>query len=245
MAESFRFLNYYDHQYPNVGKYRRDMDDADFDVFQKWLEPAVKAGMKREPFKVGAKDQIRLQHDPTGYYRRVFEIRNLAANGVMWDGKKNLVDVAGEHVKQTGQKYINENPLSSAIRIRYGDFTYFTGGDLEGDFVGADGKKFSYEERVGEVVGPVCVCKTNHHAFFPSMRDAFVKSVHEGERFVAYGAIPDFRVRQFEKLGLTRYLTPPGHAVVKVVPGGFAFKLYTLSAEDESMRIVGVTDFTC
>ena len=273
VAESFRFLNYYDHQYPNVGKYRRDVDDADFDVFQKWLEPAVKAGMKREPFKVGAKDQIRLQHDPTGYYRRVFEIRNLAANGVMWDGKKDLIDVAGEHVKQTGQKYINENPLSAAIRIRYGDFTYFTGGDLEGDFVGADGKKFSYEERVGEVVGPVCVCKTNHHAFFPSMRDAFVKSVrpqlflssawspnqqnvvtltrmmsrenYEGERFVAYGAIPDFRVRQFEKLGLTRYLTPPGHAVVKVVPGGFAFKLYTLSAEDESMRIVGVTDFTC
>ena len=273
VAESFRFLNYYDHQYPNVGKYRRDVDDADFDVFQKWLEPAVKAGMKREPFKVGAKDQIRLQHDPTGYYRRVFEIRNLAANGVMWDGKKNLIDVAGEHVKQTGQKHINENPLSAAIRIRYGDFTYFTGGDLEGDFVGADGMKFSYEERVGEVVGPVCVCKTNHHAFFPSMRDAFVKSVrpqlflssawspnqqnvvtltrmmsrenYEGERFVAYGAIPDFRMRQFEKLGLTRYLTPPGHAVVKVVPGGFAFKLYTLSAEDESMRIVGVADFTC
>ncbi len=253
VAESFRFLNYYDHQYPNVGKYRHDVDDADFDVFQKWLEPAVKAGMKREPFKVGAKNQICLQHDPTGYYRRVFEIRNLAANGVMWD--------------------VNENPLSAAIRIRYGDFTYFTGGDLEGDFVGADGKKFSYEERVGDVVGPVCVCKTNHHAFFPSMRDAFVKSVrpqlflssawspnqqnvvtltrmlsrenYEGERFVAYGAIPDFRVRQFEKLGLTRYLTPPGHAVVKVVPGGFAFKLYTLSAEDESMRIVGVTDFTC
>ena len=134
-------------------------------------------------------------------------------------------------------------------------------------------KKFSYEERVGEVVGPVCVCKTNHHAFFPSMRDAFVTSVrpqlflssawspnqqnvvtltrmmsrenYEGDRFVAYGAIPDFRMRQFEKLGLTRYLTPTGHAVVKVVPGGFAFKLYTLSAEDESMRIVGVADFTC
>ena len=273
VARSFRFLNYYDHQYPNVGKYRRDVDDEDFDVFQKWLEPAVKAGMKREPFKVGAKNQICLQHDSANYYRRVFEIRNIAANGVMWDGKKNLVDVAGEHVKQTGQQYINENPLSAAIRIRYGDFTYFTGGDLEGDFVGADGKKFSYEERVGEVVGPVCVCKTNHHAFFPSMRDAFVKSVrpqlflssawspnqqnvvtltrmmsrenYEGDRFVAYGAIPDFRMRQFEKLGLTRYLTPPGHAVVKVVPGGFAFKLYTLSAKDESMRIVGVADFTC
>ena len=279
VAESFRFLNYYDHQYPNVGKYRRDVDDADFDVFQKWLEPTLTAGMRREPFKVGAKDQIRLRHDPTDYYKRVFEIRNLAANGVMWDGKKNLIDVAGEHVKQTGVKYIAENALSSAIRIRYGGFTYFTGGDLEGEFVGGDGKKFSYEERVGEVVGPVCVCKTNHHAFFPSMRDAFVKStkpqlflssawspnqqnplslgrmtaaenyaVDSGKPIrpvVAYGAIPEFRKRQFDQLGLSGFLALEGHAVVKVNPGGFAFKLYTLTAQDESMRIVGVRDFLC
>ena len=279
VAESFRFLNYFDHQYPDVGKYRRDVDDADFDAFQKWLEPTLSAGMKREPFKVGAKDQICLRHDPTGYYKRVFEIRNLAANGVMWDGKKHLVDVAGEHVKQTGVKYIAENALSAAIRIRYGGFTYFTGGDLEGEFVGADGKKFSYEERVGEVVGPVSVCKTNHHAFFASMRDAFVKSTKPQlflssawspnqqnivtlgrmtarENYaiggatptvpvIAYGAIPEFKKRQFEQHGMTGFLAPEGHAVVKVNPGGFAFRLYTLTAQDESMRIVGVRDFLC
>ena len=62
---------------------------------------------------------------------------------------------------------------------------------------------------------------------------------------VAYGAIPEFKKRQFAQLGLDGFVAPEGHAVVKVVPGGFAFKLYTLSAEDESMRIVGVADFTC
>ena len=182
-------------------------------------------------------------------------------------------------MKQTGQKHIAENVLSAAIRIRYGGFTYFTGGDLEGEFVGADGKKFSYEERVGEVVGPVSVCKTNHHAFFPSMRDAFVKSTrpqlflssawspnqqnpitlgrmtaqenYAGDGasrirpVVAYGAIPEFRKRQFRQQGLDGFLAPEGHAVVKVNPGGFAFRLYTLTAEDESMRIVGMRDFLC
>jgi hypothetical protein len=33
--------------------------------------------------------------------------------------------------------------------------------------------------------------------------------------------------------------------VVKVNPGGFAFRLYTLSSRDESMRIVGIRDFLC
>ncbi len=273
VAESFRFLNYYDHQYPDVGKYRKDVDGEDFDVFQGWLEPAVKAGMRREPFKVGAKDQIRLTHDTSGYYRRVFEIRNLAANGVMWDGEDRIVDVAGRHVKQTGERGIPENALSAAIRIRYGGFTYYTGGDLEGDFVGEDGKKFSYEERVGKAAGPVSACKTNHHAFHTAMCDGFVRATrpqlflssawspnqqnvvtlgrmtsrenYEGDRVVAYGAIPAFRKRQFAQHGLDSFLAPEGHAVVKVNPGGFAFRLYTLTAKDESMRIVGTRDFLC
>ena len=73
---------------------------------------------------VGAKGQICLKHDPSGYYGRVFEVRNLAANGVMWDGKSGLIDVAGEHVRQTGAKGIAENALSAAIRIRYGGIDF-------------------------------------------------------------------------------------------------------------------------
>ncbi len=67
----------------------------------------------------------------------------------------------------------------------------------------------------------------------------------EGDRFVAYGSIPEFKMRQFRQYGLTGSLAAEGHAVVKVNPGGFAFRLYTLSAKDESMRIVGVRDFLC
>ena len=273
VAESFRFLNYYDHQYPNVGQYRRDVDANDFDVFQKWLASALKNGLKREPFTVGARNQLHLLHDPTNYYKNVFSIRNIAANGVMWDGRNGLIDMAGEHVKATGETAIRENALSSAIRIRYGGFIYYTGGDLEGDFVGADGKKFNYETRVGEVVGHVSVCKTNHHSFPIAMQDGFIKAVrpqlflssawspnqqnivtlkrmmsrenYGDERIIAYGAIPEFKMRQFQQHGLDGCLAPVGHAVVKVNPGGFAFRLYTLTSQDESMRIVGVRDFLC
>ena len=217
--------------------------------------------------------QLHLLHDPASYYKNVFSIRNLAANGVMWDGKNGLVDIAGEHVKATGEKTINENALSSAILIRYGGFTYFTGGDIEGEFVGADGKKFSYEARVGEVAGPVSACKVNHHGYWTAMQDGFVKAVrpqlfvasswspnpqnletlgrmtspsnYEGPRTVAYGAIPDFRMREFREKGLDGFLAPAGHAVVKVAPGGRTFQLYTLSTADESMTVVGIRNFSC
>ena len=273
VSRTFRFLNYYDHQYPDVGKYRLNADMWDFDQFQSWLTTALGRGMKREPFNVGALNQIRLRFDPWGKYGESFSIRNIAANGVVWDGKDGLVDCAAEHVKATGATGIQENMLSSVLLIRYGAFSYFTGGDLEGGFVGADGKSYLYEARVGEVAGPVQVCKTNHHAYWTAMQDGFIKAVrpklfvssswspnqqnletlkrmmspenYEGTRFVAYGAIPDFRMREFRENGLDKCLTPAGHSVVKVEPGGAAFKLYTLSAADESMRVIGVREFTC
>ena len=273
VARSFRFLNFYDHQFPNVGKYSWGFDAEDFEMIQAWLKEARKDGLKQEPFKVGAKNQIRLLHDPKNYYARVFEIRNIAANGVIWDGKNGVRDVVGEHVKQTGKDRIAENSLSAAIRIRYGGFSYFSGGDIEGEFVGADGVKAKYEALVGAVTGHVEVCKTNHHAYYHSMCQEFVRQVspklylsstwspnqindvtlpnmmsrelYPGERTIAYGSIPKFKRAAYEARGLFANAAPEGHAVVKVAPGGFWYRLYTLSAADESMRIVGKKDFFC
>ena len=57
-------------------------------------------------------------------------------------------------------------------------------------------------------------------------------------------AIPDFRMREFREKGLDGFLAPPGHAVVKVAPGGRTFQLYTLSTADESMTVVSVRNFS-
>ena len=273
VAQSFRFLNFFDHQFPNVGKYSWGMDVEDFEIIQAWLKEARKGGLKHEPFKVGAKDQICLLHDAGNYYSRVFEIRNIAANGVVWDGKNGVRDVVGEHVKQTGKEKIAENSLSAVIRIRYGNFSYFSGGDIEGEFIGADGAKAKYEALVGAVTGHVEVCKTNHHAFYHSMCAEFVRQVspklylsstwspnqinditlpnmtsrelYPGDRTIAYGSIPKFKREAYAARGLFADAAPEGHAVVKVAPGGFWYRLYTLSAADESMRIVGKKDFFC
>jgi hypothetical protein len=204
---------------------------------------------------------------------KVFEIRNIAANGSVWDGKNGFRDYAAVHVKKTGKDKISENLLSAALRIRYGNFTYYTGGDVEGCLIDANGASFNYEALVGEATGPVEVCKTNHHAYYPSMTAGFLKAtrpklfisstwspnqvndqtlsrmmsreIYPGDRTIAFGKIPDFKKAAYAGRDFMRDVAPEGHAVVKVVPGGFAYRLYTLTTEDESMRIVGTKDFYC
>jgi hypothetical protein len=180
---------------------------------------------------------------------------------------------AAVHVRKTGNGKIYENLLSSAIRIRYGNFTYFTGGDIEGFLVDADGKSFSYEEAVGAVTGRVSACKTNHHACPTTMRDGFLRTLrpelilssawspnqinretlermssrdlYPGDRTIAYGAIPPFKKGAYAGCAFMKDVAPEGHAVIKINPGGFAYRLYTLSSADESMRIIGTRDFYC
>lgn len=71
------------------------------------------------------------------------------------------------------------------------------------------------------------------------------RDIYPGERTIAYGHIPDFKKGAYAGKPFMRDVAPEGHAVIKVNPGGFAYRLYTLSAKDESMRIVATKDFYC
>ncbi len=268
VAEEFRFLRYLDHQYPNAGKYALDPDLEAFKMMQEWISLAKKdSGMIVEPFRVGAYNQIVLRHDPREYGN--FEVRNIAANAVLWDGANGTIDCGRIHVEAGGSPRIHENRLSAVVRIRYGKFSYYSGGDAELTLLGQDGKEYNWEERIGRTVGPVHVCKTNHHAGKGTMSAGFVKAVqpriylssvwqagmvndsslanmtsrelYPGDRLVCFGYIAD-KVRSVA----ARYahdLMPAGHAVVKVAPGGGAYHLFILDAHDESMRIIGERSF--
>ncbi len=270
VAENFRFVRYLDHQYPNAGMYARDPDPEAFKMMQEWIPRAQReTGMMVEPFRVGSYDQISLKHNSREYGN--FEVRNIAANAVLWDGRNGTIDCGREHVEAGGDAKIHENRLSAVIRIRYGQFSYYTGGDVELTLRGADGKDYNWEERIGRTVGPVHVCKTNHHAGGTAMSAGFVKAVrprvylssvwqagmvneaslanmtsrdlYPGDRLICFGYIAD-RVKPVAAR-FAGDLAPAGHAVVKVLPGGGAYTVYILDASDESMRILGERTFIC
>jgi hypothetical protein len=181
LGEKYAFKNYFDHQYPYLGKY--GSADKSLSMMREFLEAKKKEGLHCEKFRPGALNQIRLVNDKDGCYRNSFSIRNVCANGVCWTGKgEDCVDYAAIHVKATGKEVkINQNLLSMGFVVQYGKFRYWAGGDVSGFLKDADGRPFNYEAVVGKSVGPVTVCKTNHHAWKDAMVKEFVEEVKAEE----------------------------------------------------------------
>lgn len=265
VAKEFTFARWLDHQYPQVAAFTGDSDPDSVRFALEYVPQAVARGMKAERIRVGTCDQIVLQHDAAQRYAD-FEVRNLASNGVIWDGAKGTRDYATEHLAFTRKNHIAENALSSAFRIRYGAFTYYTGGDMQPAFHTPDGV-IDGEELVGRLCGPVDVCKTNHHAFWNAMQAGFVRAVqarvylssvwspnqvntrnlpiicsrdlYAGPRTLYHGAMPLGKREELAGKSYFADLAPAqGHVVVKVPEGGRTYEVFTLTAEDESMRVI-------
>ena len=151
--------------------------EADFQKnYRAFLQSQSKAGKRVERFRPGSKDQFPLQHRFPDYPN--FEMRNLIANGEVWTGK-------GEQTRKLfpdlstlkPADYPTENALSCAVRLRYGRFGYYTGGDLTSDTnYGRDPWRDS-ESPAAEVCGPVSVAVSNHHGYFNANGDRYVRAL--------------------------------------------------------------------
>ena len=266
-AEDFGIRHYFDHQWPRAGVYKYSVDEHGLKMVQEMIPILQKrCGMETHAFKVGALNQIALLHDEKGSFAESFSIRNLFANAVCWDGKEGTIDYAPEYIKRNPKKKggIDENSLSAGIRIQYGPFKAYFGGDI--DFP-------DYEARLAKIVGPVDVCKTNHHACPSSMGAAFCAAVraqaymtsvwspnqitsanlphmtsrelYPGDRIVMLGNLPEVRRAHYADRPFMKDVLPvQGHSVFKVAPGGKTFDAFVLTDKDESMRILYARRFT-
>ena len=263
VAEEFTFKRYFDHQYPARGTYKSQ--DSSMALLAPWVEEQKKKGLVVEPFRVGALNQIALQRDPARY-KGIFSVRNICANGVLWDGKDGSHDYAAEHVAVTKSDKIPQNQLSMAFVMQYGKFRYYAGGDVGRRYKARGGGEVNYEGLVGERVGPVTVCKMNHHGCSDSMDGAFVKAVRaqvyvacmwcpgqlapktlktitaHGDPSILPNLMPARRRAGEAAEPYMKNILVPGaaHVVVKVLPGGDAYRIYLLEAHDESMKVLSV-----
>ncbi|MCQ2390289.1 MAG: twin-arginine translocation signal domain-containing protein [Kiritimatiellae bacterium] len=269
VGENFKVKRFYDHQFPNHGQYGTD-DTPGREMMEAFVAAKKREyGLEQEAFRPGARDQIRLQHDAEGRYAKTFSVRNICANGVCWTGKgEEAFDYAGAYVKATGKQKITQNALSMGFRIDYGPFSFFTGGDVSVDLAGPEGKPVDYEGLVGKMVGPVTVCKANHHSTKDAMRASFCREVkaaayvinvwcprhicdcnmsdgmasralYPGGRMVFPTFIPEEPPRIYAGKDWWRDVAPGGHVVVRVAPGGTSWKVHVLESADESMKVLG------
>lgn len=248
--------------------YPAPVDSDGFSEYVAAVRARVKAGTsKAERFEPGRNDQIVLLRKASKYSN--FEARNIAANGVIWTGvgSETRAHFPRDYTKLPQAQWPNENQCSIAVRISYGAFDYYTGGDIPGVVQPGWAAWQDVETPVAKAVGPVEVVVPNHHGNRDSTNAFFVSALrprlwilpvwssdHPGHdvlvRMLSKDLYPDERdifatnmpVVNKQVIGplLDELASDQGHVVVRVDPGGKTYRAIVLEDGDESMRVKAV-----
>lgn len=210
----------------------------------------------------GVLDQIRLNR-PDQFPE--FHIRNIASSGVIWTG----------HGQET-QQYIpadairdcnyDENPFSNVIKLSYGKFSYYSGGDLPG--VPSYNQPWwrDMETPVAAVVGPVSAMTLDHHGnrdavngnMLRALRPRVIvqqnwlsaqpgeevvwrlasKEYYPGPRDVFATGMADETRAAIGPLMDQVYRSYHGHVVIRVAPGGATYEVFILNDADTKREVI-------
>jgi len=274
--------NYPDYDYPEDMKseaYRERMirSSGEYDSssvismeeYWKFLEYQHDArGTQAERIKVGSTKQFTLKNNSDQY--KQFEVRNIYGNGLAWTGWGDETFALVPQEILPGTSKPGENSLSIGIRIKYGTFDYFTGGDIAGNDRWGAPDMHSIEAQVAPVIGAVDVATLNHHGNRDSQCTFYVRSVrprvwiqqswssdHPGhdvlQRITSRALYPgDRMVLATGMLQANRYVignaidrayqSTSGHVVVRVYENGDRYQVYILDDEDPASPVKKVFD---
>ena len=216
-------------------------------------------GVEIERFRPGRADQIVLCHNAGKYPE--FQVRNLAAHGRVWTGVDTIVrDHFIDRALLPKNQWPDENQCSIVMRVSYGPFDYFTGGDLPAV---TRCEWQNLEAPVGAACGPVEAMKSNHHMNYDAMGVPLLAALRPQVVVVhnRKAQQPDIEVLRRIQSKTRAYAgdvkdvystnmhpaTPmvaypntqqmpatEGHIVIRVLPGGKEFYVYSL--DDRSGR---------
>lgn len=226
-----------------------------------FLAVQQKNGMNYDSIVVGANDQFVLTREPGSFPE--WEIKNIAAGGRVATGYKNR-----ESVNLFSETYYpGENPLSVCLKIRYGKFDYFTGGDVSGiDEFGAPDFQ-SMEAQIAALIGAVDVATLNHHGNRDSQQGYYVRTlrprvwiqqtwssdhpghdvlrrimspiIYPGPRDLFATDMLDPNINVIGDSFVNRaYKAKKGHIVIRVQPGGDRYCVYVLNDSSPEKYIV-------
>lgn len=226
--------------------------------YKSFVDDRARAGREVLGLRAGISSQIVLRHKPDSF--PTFEVRNIKVNNLVWSGRDELVHelFSAEDMFESGL-YGQENPLSIAMVVRYGDFEYFTGGDLTGDPGFNKPGWFDVETPVAEVVGEVDVTTLNHHGNRSSVNANFLRALqpriliqqswisdhpgsevvhrmadralYPGDRDVFATYVHPASLQTIGRRMAALYESYSGHIVVRVAPGG---SLYFVDVLDDT-----------
>ena len=264
------FLNmrkFIDRGYPNYNQPQNIstyQDIANYSKFVKWKVQT--ANSEAEKFIVGSNNQFKLNYKPLDY--PAFKIQNIFGSGQVWTGAEmSVTDYVAKNAANLSS-IISENTLSCGIKLHYGKFKFYAGGDIYGKLKDENGLDVDMEIAVKDIVGEVDVCKTNHHCFTGSMIPEFVNVVSANLYLLPYinskhlktavldnlvanpdnGStcmmvptyLDDTQKTTLASLNYNNRITQQGHAVVRVESGGDSYMLFMLDDTNESRNVLAV-----
>lgn len=222
-------------------------------------------GMRVLRARAGSADQVRLR-EASAFPD--FELRIIAANGEVWTGVGDEAESHFPPASEIPEAFRpTENLSSIALRIRYGRFDYYTGGDLHGVPDPGEPPWHNMEIPVGAAIGPTDVHVVNHHGsidpaspeflaalrprvhVIPSWRPShpapvvlkriLTPSAYEGERDVFATALRE-STRIVIGPRADRLASANGHVAVRVDPGGAQYRVVVLDDSAESYRVKSI-----
>lgn len=250
--------NYPHYDFPTDLKNYYNKEPGLFLNYLNFLEYKKQKGLKIESLEVGSKEQIILKHNKPNY--PLFKITGLKKNGEIWKGKSNrtINYFTPKDALDKNNKF-DENPMSLALKISYGKFDYYTGGDNTGIQESGKPKWVDVETPISKAVGKVEVAVLNHHGVRDAVNENWLRnsqpqaviqqswsSNHPGEevvhrlinRNIVKKEIDIFALEILEATKQTigfwltnNYKSTFGHIIVRVLPGGNSY--YIMIAESD------------
>ena len=240
-------------------------DHAEFKnaAFAEYRDLLRKNQTKGERFVPGRDDQIVLRHDRSKYPE--FRVQNVTANGEVWTGNGTATQRLFPDLKTVPQAdWPTENMSSLGIRLSYGNFDYYSGGDIPGRPRPGYPDWHDVETHVAKVVGPVEAAVLNHHGNRDSTNAFFVSSLRPRlwimpvwssdhpahdvlDRMLSTRLYPGPRdVLSTNMIEANRIVIGPmldqlasaqGHIVIRVAPGGASYRVFILDDASESYQV--------
>ncbi len=266
VAEFIPIRKLIDRGWPDYG-YPRPFapDDSMMVNYRRFLDWQVThKGLVVERFRAGHNDQITLLNTPTAY-KNQFGVRNLLVNGELWTGQGQTTRSLFPPLDSLKPaQYPNENMCSATIQIRYGSFTYFSGGDLPGVLQFGEPAWHDVETPLAAVAGPVDVHLLDHHGYADSENGTLLAKLRPRVLIIPAWATshpaPDVLARIYDEqlypgkrdvfttslldqtrnsLGTlaNRLSSTGGHVVIRVERGGKTYRVFVLDDTDELQRV--------
>jgi beta-lactamase superfamily II metal-dependent hydrolase len=267
VAEELPPVRLIDRGWPDYG-YLTPVPDKTFMNYRRYTASNAAAGrLMMMGARAGSATQIAQVRKPDP--RLPFEVRIVAVNDRVWTGTGDDSRVRFPPLEAIPlrEDWPDENMCSIALRITYGRFSYFTGGDMPGYPVPGAAAWHDLETDVARAIGRTDVHVVNHHGSIEEENPFWLATLRSRVMIVpawsathpsadvlkrmlssrVYGDrrevfITLFRDATKASIGAraAQVASDHGHIVVRVEPGGARYWVIVLDDRTESYRMTAV-----